>query len=53
MKGEIVDEIWKRFIKRRAIKDGCRDRQCLVSYFGRLFYVNFDKDLVVLQSEYK
>ena len=54
MSYEVIDESLKRLIKRRAVKTapGKQDG-CFVRYAGRIYYVNFREDRVVLQLERK
>ena len=47
------DEEMKRLIKKRAIKNGLKSGECIVRYGGRMYLVEFEKDKVVLQVEYK
>lgn len=50
---EVQDEELKRLIKKRAIKNGFKSGECIVRYGGRMYLVDFEKDKVVLQIEYK
>lgn len=53
MSFEIVDDELKRLIKRKTIKSGCDRDGDFVRYNGILYYVDFIKDIVVRQLEYK
>lgn len=48
-----MDEELKRLIKRRALKCGCDLDGTIIRYGGKLYYVNFTTDEVVLQNERK
>ena len=50
---EVTDVELKRLIKKRALKNGKKQGECLVRYGGRMYLVDFEKDVVALQLEYK
>ena len=52
---EVKDYELRRLIKRRAIKMGFNknDDGCFVRYTGRLYYVDFQKDIVIEKIERK
>lgn len=58
LKGE-SDEFWsirwriKAINKKEAIKSGCDRDSGFVRYNGLLYYVDFGRDIVVQQLEYK
>lgn len=50
MSNEVMDESLRRLIKRRAIKCGCDMDGDLVSYGGRLYWVDIKRNIVVEQN---
>ena len=55
MNYEVKDYELRRLIKRSAIKMGFNKNNdgCFVRYSGRLYYVDFQKDMVIEQMERK
>lgn len=48
-----VQEPARTLIKRAALREGCKRDGCLFKFGGRLYYINFDEDVVVRQLERK
>lgn len=50
---EVKEEGLKQRIKHKANKLGYKTGSCLIRYNGFLYYVDFNKDRIVAQLEYK
>ena len=54
MNHEVIDENLKEFIKRRAIRNGIKEDECVVRYAGHMYLVNLKENKVfVMGVEFK
>lgn len=53
MNYEVIDESLKDILRQKAIKNNINSGWCFVRYGGCMYLVDFDKDKIFRQHEYK